>query len=78
MIYSSLDEITTGELFKSFRRIVSIGYTKFYEMLLKLENLRLIDTKLSRKGKGKNEAYFEEIRFKTHHGSFERFSLAHY
>ncbi len=52
-IYSSSEELTTGELFKRFKKVVSIGYTKFYEMLLKLENLRLIDTKFDRNRRGK-------------------------
>ena len=52
LIYSS-DELTTGELFKRFKRIVPVGYTKFYEMLFKLENLRLIDTKYDHRRRGK-------------------------
>jgi len=53
LIYSN-DEITSGQLFKLFRKKHPIGYTKFYEILSKLENLKLIDTGYDRKGRGRS------------------------
>ena len=44
IIYSS-DELTSGQLFKVFREFVHISYARFYESLMKLENLKLIDMK---------------------------------
>ncbi len=52
LIYSS-DEITTGELFRIFKNKVAIGYTRFYEMLSKLESIRLIDMRFEQKGRGR-------------------------
>ena len=65
LIYSTSEELTTGELFKRFKRIVSISYTKFYEMLLKLENLRLIDTKFDRERRGKTRLILRRYDSKT-------------
>jgi cell division control protein 6 len=52
LIYSC-DEITTGELFRIFKSKVDAGYTRFYEMLSKLESIRLIDMRFEKKGKGR-------------------------
>ncbi len=49
LAYSS-DEMTTGELYRQFREISGVGYTKFYEILSKLENIRLIDTRFEQRG----------------------------
>jgi cell division control protein 6 len=51
-IYST-KEITSGELFKEFGEKLKIGYTKFYEMLTKLESIKLIDTRFDRKKRGR-------------------------
>jgi cell division control protein 6 len=42
IIYRS-DDLQTGELYELFSGKHKLGYTKFYEMVEKLENLRLID-----------------------------------
>jgi len=42
LIYSS-ENITSGELYRKFRSSYEIGYTKFYNILSKLENIRLVD-----------------------------------
>jgi cell division control protein 6 len=52
LIYTS-EEITTGELYKAFKDRANIGYTKFYEMLSKLESIRLVDMRFDQKGKGR-------------------------
>ncbi|AEA47389.1 ORC1-type DNA replication protein [Archaeoglobus veneficus] len=49
LIYSS-DELTTGELYRRFKEMTAVGYTKFYEMLSKLESIRLIDTRFEQRG----------------------------
>jgi len=49
LIYSS-DEMTTGELYRKFKETISVGYTKFYEILSKLESIRLVDTRFEQKG----------------------------
>jgi len=51
LIYES-DEMTAGQLFRLFKKIVPISYIKFYEMLMKLENLKLIDTKYDQRRRG--------------------------
>jgi len=49
LIYSN-DELTTGELYRKFKELTGIGYTKYYEMLSKLESIRLIDTRFEQRG----------------------------
>jgi len=44
--------MTAGQLFRLFKKIVPISYIKFYEMLMKLENLKLIDTKYDQRRRG--------------------------
>jgi cell division control protein 6 len=58
LIYSS-NEVTTGELFKSFQSKARVGYTKFYEMLAKLESIKLIDTMFEQRRKGRTRAVFK-------------------
>lgn len=52
LIYSSSDEMTTGQLYRQFKEIVRISYAKFHEALMKLEHLKLIDTTYH-KGRGR-------------------------
>jgi|Deesub1362B_J571_1020462.scaffolds.fasta_scaffold06510_4 cell division control protein 6 len=51
MIYS-LDSITTGELFEIVHDEVKMSYRRFYDILEKLERLRLVDVVMTRKGRG--------------------------
>lgn len=50
IIYTS-QELQTGELYELFSGKHKIGYTRFYEMIEKLENLRLIDLVYAPTGK---------------------------
>ncbi len=52
IIYSR-DEISTGELYEIIRREVNMSYRKYYDILEKLERLRLIDVAFGSKRKGK-------------------------
>jgi len=55
MIYSNKD-MTSGELYAMLKRKTKIGYTKFYEMLNKLESIKLIDTKFDQKKRGRTRS----------------------
>lgn len=51
--------ITSGELYESFSRIAKLSYTKFYRILKKLEELRLVDTRVvSAAGRGRSRRIF--------------------
>lgn len=52
MIYSNRD-MTSGELYTMLKEKVKTGYTKFYEMLNKLESIKLIDTRFEQKKRGR-------------------------
>ncbi len=52
IIYSQ-EEISTGDLYDIIRREVNMSYRKYYNILEKLERLRLIDVAFGKKGKGK-------------------------
>jgi cell division control protein 6 len=45
-------EMNAGEVYKSFRESLSIGYTRFYEIVKKLDAMRLINLQY-REGKGR-------------------------
>lgn len=49
-------KINSGDLYKRLTEKIKIGYTKFYEMLERLEGIRLIDVTFDRKGKGRTRA----------------------
>jgi len=51
-IYSR-DNLTSGELYEEFKEKMKMGYTKFYEMLNKLETIKLIDTRFDQKKRGR-------------------------
>ncbi len=46
-------KISSGDLYKKLTEKIKIGYTKFYEMIERLEGIRLIDVMFDRKGKGR-------------------------
>ncbi len=50
IIYSSDTEISTGDLYEVMHREVNMSYRKFYDILEKLERLRLIDIVFGKKG----------------------------
>ncbi len=50
IIYSLDSEISTGELYEVMHREVSMSYRKFYDILEKLERLKLIDVVFGKKG----------------------------
>ncbi len=49
----SLDNISTGELFEIVHGEVKMSYRRFYDILEKLERLKLIDVVFDRKGRGR-------------------------
>jgi|Deesub1362A_J573_1020465.scaffolds.fasta_scaffold00193_16 cell division control protein 6 len=50
IIYSMPAKTTAGEVYKEAREIIKMGYTKFYEMINKLDAIKLIDVSFSGKG----------------------------
>ncbi len=51
--------ITSGRLYERFARETKLSYTKFYRILGKLEELRLIDTKVAKsEGRGRSREIF--------------------
>ncbi|MEM4291935.1 MAG: cell division control protein Ccd6 [Archaeoglobaceae archaeon] len=52
-IIYSFNEISTGELFEILHGEVRMSYRRFYDILEKLERLRLIDVLFGEKGRGK-------------------------
>ncbi len=51
-IIYSLDDVTTGELYNIIHGEVRMSYRRFYDILEKLERLKLIDVVMSKKGRG--------------------------
>ena len=51
MIYS-LDDLTAGELYDIVHDEVKMSYRRFYDILEKLERLKLVDVVMTRKGRG--------------------------
>ncbi len=49
----SFGEVSAGELYRAVRREVNMSYRKFYDVLEKLERLRLIDVVAGRCGRGR-------------------------
>ncbi len=59
IIYSQ-EEISTGDLYDIIRREVNMSYRKYYDVLEKLERLRLIDVAFGTKGKGKTRYVYKK------------------
>ena len=53
IIYSIKEDVNSGDVFKILKNEVNMSYTRFYEIINKLERLRLIDVVMGRKGKGR-------------------------
>ena len=53
IIYSIKGDVNSGEVYKILKAEVNMSYTRFYEIINKLERLRLIDVAMGRKGKGR-------------------------
>jgi len=60
LIYSS-EELTTGELYEKFREKRELSYTKFYNHLAKLENLRAIDLVFKNLKKGRTRVVMKRF-----------------
>ena len=60
MIYSEEVPVKAGSLYKDFREGRKIGYTKFYEMINKLETVRLVDVIFSGKGEKGRTRYIHQ------------------
>jgi len=45
--------VNSGDIYKILKAEVNMSYTRFYEIINKLEGLRLIDVVMGRKGKGR-------------------------
>lgn len=65
IIYSLSDEVSTGDLYDIMRREVNMSYRKYYEILEKLERLRLIDVAFGTKGKGKTRYVYKKYNPKV-------------
>ncbi len=52
IIYSINGEVSSGEVYKILKAEVNMSYTRFYEIINKLERLRLIDVVVGKKGGG--------------------------
>ena len=59
-IIKKTDKATTGKVYEEFVNDVDISYATFCKMITKLENLRIIDTKLTEK-RGKTREIFLRI-----------------
>ena len=53
IIYSIKGDVNSGDVFKILKAEVGMSYTRFYEIINKLERLRLIDVAMGRKGRGR-------------------------
>ncbi len=53
IIYSIEGDVTSGDVFKIIHEEVRMSYTRFYEIIEKLERLRLIDIVMGSKGRGR-------------------------
>ncbi len=53
IIYSTKGDMSSGEVFKVMKDEVGLRYTRFYEIVNKLERLRLIDVAMESKGQGR-------------------------
>ena len=55
-----VDEITTGELYEILENEVKLPYKRFYDILNKLERLKLIDVVFKEKGKGRTRVILKK------------------
>ncbi|AGK61299.1 hypothetical protein Asulf_01308 [Archaeoglobus sulfaticallidus PM70-1] len=53
IIYSIDGDVSSGEIYRILKAEVNMGYTRFYEIINKLERLRLIDVVMGKKGRGR-------------------------
>ncbi len=53
IIYSIKGDVNSGDVYKILKAEVGMSYTRFYEIINKLERLRLIDVAMGRKGRGR-------------------------
>lgn len=53
IIYSIEGDVNSGEVYRILKAEVNMSYTRFYEIINKLERLRLIDVVMGKKGKGR-------------------------
>ncbi len=60
MIYSFAGEITTGDLYEAIRKEVNMSYRKFYNILDKLERIRLVDVTFGPKGRGRTRYIYRK------------------
>ncbi len=61
-IYSINEDVSSGDVYKILKAEVNMSYTRFYEIINKLERLRLVDVIIGKKGKGENKVHNQEIR----------------
>ncbi|AGK62062.1 ORC complex protein Cdc6/Orc1 [Archaeoglobus sulfaticallidus PM70-1] len=69
------DDISTGEMYKKVRKDHKIGYTKFYNIISKLENLRLIDLSYLKRGKGRTRSIVRRFDRETVLGALKEFAI---
>ncbi len=61
----SQDEISTGELYELVCREVKMSYRKFYDILEKLERLKLIEVAFGEKGRGRTRYVYRKFDSRT-------------
>ncbi|WP_290901343.1 ORC1-type DNA replication protein [Ferroglobus sp.] len=59
LIYLLEGEVAAGDLYRFFQKEVGISYQRFYEILNKLERLRLIDFVFDKKGRGRTRYIYK-------------------
>jgi|Deesub1362B_J571_1020462.scaffolds.fasta_scaffold05539_3 cell division control protein 6 len=59
IVYLLDEEIAAGDLYGFFQREVGMSYQRFYEILNKLERLRLIDFVFDKKGRGRTRYVYK-------------------
>ncbi len=62
IIYSIDGEVSSGEVYKILKSEVNMSYTRFYEIINKLERLRLIDVVVGKKGRGRTRYIIKKYR----------------
>ena len=62
IIYSIDGEVSSGEVYKILKAEVNMSYTRFYEIINKLERLRLIDVVVGKKGRGRTRYIIKKYR----------------
>ncbi|AIY90066.1 ORC1-type DNA replication protein [Geoglobus acetivorans] len=59
IVYLLDEEVAAGDLYRFFQKEVGMSYQRFYEILNKLERLRLVDFIFDRKGRGKTRYVYK-------------------